>query len=239
MATVVKIAAFAALFKITHICFGMNDVFWSSLIAIVAALTITIGNVTAIFQTNFKRVLAYSSISHAGYLLLAVLSTSAAETSVFNLAFYLASYSIATVCTFAIFMRVKEAAGGNQGFEIFNGLGKQQPFTAALLAICLLSMAGIPPMAGFFAKYYLFADAFANYAWLVIIAILNSAISIYYYFRPIIHMYFTETKDVPAAAMTIPAGFKAVIFISVITAIGLGIVSGWINVFTTQNTMVP
>lgn len=126
--------------------------FWSVPVTVIAALTMTVANMTAIFQTNFKRMMAYSSISHAGYLLLAILAigTPGSEGA---LSFYTLTYSLATICAFGCYMVVAEQSG-DDFFTAFNGLSKKHPLLAAVLAISMLSLAGIPPTAGFFGKYF-------------------------------------------------------------------------------------
>lgn len=190
MATVVKTAGFAAFYKVFAV--GLQGIapVWAPAIAGMAAITMTLANSTALFQNNFKRMMAYSSISHTGYLLLSLLGGAGAA-SLGALLLYLLSYSVATVCAFAVFILVSEQSG-SQNFGAFEGLSKRNPWMAALMAISLLSLAGIPPLAGFFGKYFLFAQAFSNYPLLVVLAVLNSAVSIYYYFRTIIAMYFEE-----------------------------------------------
>ncbi|MBN8677066.1 MAG: NADH-quinone oxidoreductase subunit N [Chitinophagales bacterium] len=210
MATVVKTAGFAAFYRLFAIAFPGAEGFWSVPVALVAALTMTVANITAIFQQDFKRMMAYSSISHAGYLLLAVLAigTEGADRA---LLFYTLTYSLATICAFGAFIIVAEQTG-NSSFEAFNGLGKKQPLVAAVLTLSMLSLAGIPPLAGFFGKYFLFTAAFAKYPWLIVLAVINSAISIYYYFKIIIAMYFNR-EDSQEATLEIPAGVRLAVLV--------------------------
>jgi NADH-quinone oxidoreductase subunit N len=204
MATVVKTAGFAAFYRLFSMAFPGAQSFWSLPVAVVAALTMTVANLTAIFQTDFKRMMAYSSISHAGYLLLAVLAirTEGGDNAML---FYVLTYSLATVCAFGAYMVVAEQ-NGDGSFSAFNGLSKKQPLLAAVLAISMLSLAGIPPTAGFFGKYFLFTAAFAKYPWLVVLAVINSAISIYYYFKIIIAMYFAREENTYDVAL--PASIR-------------------------------
>lgn len=204
MATVVKTAGFAAFYRLFTMAFGGAIDFWGVPVAAVAALTMTVANLTAIYQTDFKRMMAYSSISHAGYLLLGVLSAGVPGAQGAML-FYLLTYSIATVCAFAVFIAVSEPVL-NGSFNSFNGLAKKQPVLAAVMAISMLSLAGIPPLAGFFGKYFLFSAAFERYPWLIVLAVVNSAVSIYYYFKVIIAMYFSKENEGDTAP-TVPAGF--------------------------------
>ena len=137
-----------------------------------------------------KRLLAYSSISHAGYMIMGIVAIN--KTSAGALLLYSASYSLVTIAAFGIIMLVREARH-NDDIETFNGLAKTNPYMAFGLTISMLSLTGIPPLAGFAAKYYIFSTAMENgYLWLVILALLGSAISAVYYFKPIIAMYLKE-----------------------------------------------
>jgi len=209
MATVVKTAAFAAFYRLFSMAFGGAESFWSLPVAVMAGLTMTVANVTALFQTNFKRMMAYSSVSHAGYLLLAILAINTAGSDQ-SMLFYTLSYSIATICAFGAYIAVAEPSGDGS-FATFNGLGQRQPFLAAVLAISMLSLAGIPPTAGFFGKYFLFTAAFVKYPWLVVLAVVNSAISIYYYFKVIIAMYFNRDHETANEAVTVPSSVRWVV----------------------------
>ena len=207
MATVVKTAGIAAFYRLFSMAFAPAMDFWSIPITVLAALTMTVANMTAIFQTNFKRMMAYSSISHAGYLLLAILAIGVPG-SEGALLFYTLTYSLATICAFGCYMVVAEQ-NGDGSFAAFNGLSKKQPLLAAVLAISMLSLAGIPPTAGFFGKYFLFSVAFAKAPWLIVLAVINSAISIYYYFKIIIAMYFSREES--ANETIIPFGVRWVV----------------------------
>jgi NADH-quinone oxidoreductase subunit N len=215
MSTVVKTAGIAAFYRLFALGFIGAMEFWSVAVAGVAALTMIVANFTAIYQTNFKRMMAYSSISHAGYLLLAILAAGQPG-SAGAILLYTLTYSIATICAFAVYMLVAEQ--NNDGnFSAFNGLSKKEPYLAAAMAIAMLSLAGIPPTAGFFGKYFLFSVVFDKYPWLVVLAVINSAVSIYYYFKVIIAMYFsreTETYEVST-----PIGFRLVVLA------GLGLIA--------------
>lgn len=190
MATVVKTAAIVALYRLFSVCLCGAHPAWETTLSILAALTILLGNFTGLYQPNLKRMLAYSSISHAGYMMLAVVAFG--ERSAGTLLLYTLAYSLATITAFGILILIREAYG-NDRFESFNGLAKKDPVEALCLTIAMLSLTGIPPLAGFMAKYYLFATAIEKgFLWLVIIAIIGSAVSAGYYFRPIIAMYLKE-----------------------------------------------
>lgn len=227
MATVVKMAAFGAFIKLFFIAFGVTATMWAPTLAVVAAITMTIGNITAVVQDNFKRMLAYSSIAHVGYALMAIISNSGGS-SIFNLLFYLTSYSFATLMIFTIYMKVKDHTK-DEGFEAFKGLGKSSPMLAFAMVIGIISLAGIPPTAGFFGKYFLFADVFKDYGWLVLVAILNSAISIYYYFRIVIAMYFTEKEHGSNECVCLTPMNTGVVAVCVTGIFALGILSGFLQ----------
>jgi len=192
MATVVKTASVVALYRFFSIAFfGVHGV-WEMTIAVLAAVTIVIGNVTGLYQPNLKRMLAYSSVSHSGFMMLAMVAFS--EHTANALLFYAATYSVATIAAFAILILVREARG-NDYFGSFNGLAKSNRIEAFTLAVAMLSLTGIPPLAGFVGKYFLFSAAIEKgWLWLVMVAIAGSAVSVGYYFKPIIAIYFREDQ---------------------------------------------
>ena len=222
MATVVKTAGIAAFYRLFSGAFAGAEGFWGTVVAAVAAMTMLLANTTAIFQTNFKRMMAYSSISHAGYLLLGILAIGSAGGSG-ALLFYTLTYSIATICAFAAFMIVAEQ-NQDGSFSAFNGLGKKEPLLAFVMTIAMLSLAGIPPTAGFFGKYFLFTAALEKYPWLVVLAVINSAVSIYYYFKVIIAMYFSKEENTYSAP--VPAGFRWVMLAGLALIVLLTILPG-------------
>ena len=194
MSTIVKTAAFAAFLRLFSTSFASVGTSWHQVMWIIAALTLLVGNITAVLQTSTKRMLAYSSVAHAGYMLLALLSANNLSNSAILM--YAGAYSVASIGTFCI-ISIVDKARETDAVEAFNGLGKSNPFLAVVMTIALLSLAGIPPTAGFFAKYYIFTSAFtAGNVGLVLLAIIASLIGVYYYFRIIINMYFKEgSKD--------------------------------------------
>ncbi|HSH66970.1 MAG TPA: NADH-quinone oxidoreductase subunit N [Bacteroidia bacterium] len=190
MSTVVKTAAFAAFLRLFSTSFYASASSWHGIVWVMAALTLLVGNITAVLQTSVKRMLAYSSVAHAGYMLLGLLAgNSFSDSAILT---YAAVYSIASIGTFCI-ISIIDHARGSDNIDGFNGLGKSNPFLAIVMTIALLSLAGIPPTAGFFAKYYIFTSALeAGNVGLVFIAIIASLVGVYYYFRIIIAMYFKE-----------------------------------------------
>jgi NADH-quinone oxidoreductase subunit N len=217
MATVAKIAAFAAFYRLFS--FFMPALpFYAWILSAVAALTITVGNFSALNQDSFKRMLAFSGISHAGYLMMGILSMHGkTDNAVF---FYSLAYGISSIGAFAVAIMVAQNVGSDK-IEAFNGLGKRKPLLSAALTIAMLSMAGIPPFAGFFGKYYIFSEAVRNgHLLLTVLAVINSIIGIYYYMKVIIAMY---TKDSDEVVFTVNPAYGAVIFITVVLSLLLGI----------------
>jgi len=198
MSTVVKTAGVAATYRLLSISFPAVYGLWGNPLVYITCLTLIIGNITAVYQQSFKRMLAYSSISHAGYLLITVLAKTPTTNS--SILFYSLAYSIATISAFAVLMVVSEAKSksGNpdESFNALNGLSKNNPFLAFALTVSMLSLAGIPLTAGFFGKFFIFADAFSNvsslFKTIAVVAILMSAVGIYYYFKPIIASYMKK-----------------------------------------------
>lgn len=204
MATLVKIAFFAAFYRLMASgLLGING-YTVDILLVVTAATMIAGNLIALSQDNFKRLLAYSGISHAGYMLLAIISLKTDSSSA--LFFYGAAYVLATIGAFAVAIPVFQATG-KETIDAFDGLGKKKPFLAGMLTLSMLSLAGIPPLAGFLGKYYIFSEAIKNgYALITVLAILASIVGVYYYFKVILAMYTkpgdnTEVK--PALLYTI------------------------------------
>ncbi|MES2593497.1 MAG: NADH-quinone oxidoreductase subunit N [Bacteroidota bacterium] len=218
MATIVKTAAFAAFLRLFANTFaGVTDT-WINIVWVMAALTLLVGNITAVMQTSTKRMLAYSSVAHAGYMLLALLAVNNLSTSA--VLFYATAYSIGSIGTFCI-LHIITTAKGNDNVDSFNGLGKSNPKLALIMTIVLLSLAGIPPTAGFFAKYFIFTAAFqSGFTGIVLIAIIASLIGVYYYFRIIIAMYFKEGSD---EAITVQTSHKILLIAVAIATIALGL----------------
>ncbi|WCT12782.1 NADH-quinone oxidoreductase subunit N [Mucilaginibacter jinjuensis] len=225
MSTVVKTAGIAAFLRLFSACFASIADFWMPVLLVITILTLFIGNITALYQHSFKRMLAYSSISHAGYLLFAIVALgSASANSVFM---YATAYSIASIIAFGVLILIQQQAG-NDDFESFNGLGKSNPFLAVVLTIAMLSLAGIPLTAGFIGKFFMFSGALSRYhIGLVIVAVINAIISIYYYFKVIIAMYFRSTTE--RIALTVPAYFSFVLGLSAFVTILIGIYPGIIS----------
>ena len=220
MSTVVKTVAFAAFLKLFMTSFNGLESVWSSTLWIVSAATILIGNITAVYQTNFKRMLAYSSISHAGYMILAVLAMNNMSSS--SLLFYTIAYSVSSITSFAVLLVVNKSIG-SESIEAFYGLGRRNPLLAVVITIAMLSLAGIPPTAGFFAKYYIFSAAVQNnYTNLVLIAIVGSLIGVFYYFRIIVALF----REKETQKIELNFGFQTVLILTTAIALALGILPG-------------
>ena len=217
MATIVKTAAIAAFFKLFSTSFAAASDTWSTTLMWLTAITILVGNITAVFQNDIKRMLAYSGVSHAGYLMLAILAMN--ELGAHSLVYYTLAYSIATIAAFAVVLAVINAKG-NSHFDSFLGLAKNNRLLAVASTVSMLSLAGIPPLAGFFGKYYVFTAYLQNHSpILVLIALSGSAISIYYYFRLIVNMFKFESEEKIALSYST----KVLLVASVILTILLGL----------------
>jgi NADH-quinone oxidoreductase subunit N len=221
MSTAPKAAAFAVLLRVV---FAINPPgrFW--LIWVAAALSMTLGNIGALVQNNVKRLLAYSSIAHAGYLMVAFAAAPALGTSAAM--FYTAAYAAMNVGAFAVVSHFANAGERYVTLEDYEGLGRSSPLLAATFTIFLLSLIGIPMTGGFFAKFYVFSAAVqANLIWLTIIGVLNSGVGAYYYLRIIVVMYMREPrKQVPVTPVPLGLGFA--LAIALIATIYLGILPG-------------
>ncbi len=218
MSTVVKVAGFAAFLRLFAGSFAPLHDFWLPPLMGIVCLTLFIGNVTALFQKSFKRMLAYSSVSHAGYLLFSLVTLTASSSN--NVLVYVAAYTFASIIAFAVLIMVKQKTG-DDSFNSFNGLAKRNPLTALVLTIAMLSLAGIPLTAGFIGKYLMFVNVMTNYhVYLVAFAILNALVGFYYYFRVIVAMYFKEGND---TELQTPVQYQFVLVLSVLITIILGV----------------
>ncbi len=218
MATVVKTAAFAALYRLFQHCFINFEGAWFDALWVITAITLLVGNITALYQKGVKRLLAYSSISHAGYMMLAILALNTqAAGAIF---FYSIAYSIATVVSFALLIAVVDLKGSDT-LEALKGLGRKKPWLGFAMSVSFLSLAGIPPLAGFVAKYYLFKTALeVNLLYIVLIAVVSSIIGAYYYLRVIATLYQKDGEE-PAQVQFSPA-FLAVTGLGIVATFAAG-----------------
>jgi NADH-quinone oxidoreductase subunit N len=226
MSTIVKVAAFAAFFKLFSFTFAGVQSSWLVPLQVITVLTLLIANIGAVYQNNVKRMLAYSSVGHAGYVLLGITAGGLAGTGA--IFYYLAVYSFASLSAFTI-VYLQEKNGAEVTVDSFNGLFKRRPFVAVAMTISLLSLAGIPPLAGFFGKYLVFSLALEKgYAWMVILAVVTSLIGVYYYFKVIIAMFIKE----PPALTVEPSGSMRVwMIILIVLNLLLGIFPDLLSIF--------
>jgi NADH-quinone oxidoreductase subunit N len=227
MATAVKAASFGAFLRLFYMCFMMGRSQWAAVIAILAVLTMTLGNLTALVQRNIKRMLAYSSIAHAGYVLVGLSVLSIENTrAASSVLYYLMAYSFMTVGVFALVSAI-EKREGTRGLEITElaGLGLRKPFIGLAMVVFMFSLAGIPPTAGFFGKYYIFSAAVERgQIALAVVGVLNSALSLYYYLRILVIMYM-QKADRPLEVHD-DLGVKVVLLACLLAILWLGIGPG-------------
>jgi NADH-quinone oxidoreductase subunit N len=234
MAAGVKTAAFAAIIRVFGGTLGRNELAfgpsgWASILSVVAIATMTLGNLAALKQDNIKRLLAYSSIAHAGYLLVGVVAMAVVGNEARGpLLFYLVSYTFTTIGAFGVVAWIGDHDDERLQIDDWAGLASRHPAAALAMTIFLLSLGGIPPTAGFFGKFYLFRAALAKPGMLplVIIAVLNSVVSVAYYLRIITAMYFREVgrevRPIQARGMT------AAILIAALATLAIGVLPSWL-----------
>lgn len=200
MAVGVKAAAFAAFARVFLHTFEAIHTEWDGIVWMLAVLTMTVGNLTALVQSNIKRMLAYSSIAHAGYLLVAMVAGK--DLGGAALMYYLVAYGFMNLGAFGVVVALGRQGEPNDELSDYAGLGSRHPALAMAMVIFMLSLTGVPPLVGFTGKFYVFSAAVqAGYIWLAVIGVLNSAVSAYYYIRVIVHMYMEESErtfDIPA-----------------------------------------
>jgi NADH-quinone oxidoreductase subunit N len=225
-----KAAGFAVLVRFYYTVFAAPDAAagmwritsamdWPLLFAGLSAITMTVGNLVAVKQDNVKRLLAYSSIAHAGYMLMGFVLLSSA--GIEAILFYLVVYLFMNLGAFYVVVLVSNATGGEE-ISDFTGLGSRAPFAAVALAIFLFSLTGIPPFSGFIGKVYLFAEVIhRGVYWLAVVAALNSVVSLYYYARIVRAMFLQEPKD--ASAIPVPAVSFAVLVLLAAPTLILGV----------------
>lgn len=221
MATGVKAAAFSALVRVFFSALPGFRPDWTSIMWLIAVATMTVGNIVAISQTNIKRMLAYSSIAHAGYILVAFVAGNDLGTS--GILFYLLTYAFMNLGAFSVVILLGKKGEENTLISDYTGIGFKHPLLAASMTIFLLSMAGIPPLGGFMAKFYVFSAAVkSQFYWLVILGVLNSAVSVYYYLRVTVLMYFRESEREISGLQFSPYSVAALV-LAVIGTLYMGI----------------
>lgn len=227
MSTIVKTAAFAAFMRLFLVTFGGVNETWGMILSVVIALSLVVSNITAVAQQSVKRMLAYSSISHAAFMLMAILANNRGMASVSAILYYSLAYSIGSIAAFTVVYHVSKEENGSSNLDAFNGLAKRHPLMAICMTVAMLSLAGIPVTSGFFAKYFVFSLLIGtSYNWLIILAILTSAVGVYYYFKVIIAMYFKA----PAKhdGITIDSSHVVLLLLTTLFTIALGLVPNFV-----------
>ena len=222
-----KAAAFAVFLRIFMTAFEPLGDAWEPLVWVTALLSMTIGNFAALRQSNVKRMLAYSSIAHAGYVLVALTARSGVGTAAAM--FYLAAYAFMNVGAFAVVSHLSGRGEKYQSIDDLAGLGRQQPFTAAMLTIFMLSLIGVPLTGGFFGKFYIFRAAIESHLiWLSVLGLLNSAVAAYYYLRVLVVMYMHEPGEAASRAEPLTPGLQAALILPALGTLILGMFPTWV-----------
>lgn len=227
ISTASKAAGFAVLVRVMLAVFPEISVYWTSLLAAMATVTMTLGNLVALTQKNIKRLLAYSSIAHAGYALIGLVALSTLGAA--SLIFYLAAYVVTNLAAFAVVILFARSAGSEEIAD-YAGLSRRSPGLAFAMLVALLSLAGMPPLAGFVAKFYVFAAAVESHLiWLAFVGVLNAIVGLYYYLTilKVIYLYRSEDEDKP---ILVPRSYALALVVSVFAVILIGVVSGpWLD----------
>ena len=215
-----KAAGFAAIGRVFLIAFGSIKIEWSAVLIPLAVLSMGVGNIVALSQTNIKRMLAYSSIAHAGYALLGVIvGTGEGLSSMMN---YMFIYAFMNIGAFAVVIMLRSEGISGEDLSDYEGLSKSHPLASALMLVFMLSLTGIPPTAGFIAKFYVFMEAIkAGYVSLVVIAVIFSVVSAFFYLRVIMYMYMREPKEEVVLSSSIPMGIALAVSTFIIFALGV------------------
>lgn len=231
-----KAAAFAAFFRVFLVSLPGLEPKWSTILWVLAVLTMTVGNVVAIAQTNIKRMLAYSSIAHAGYALIAIVAANSLGTA--SMLFYMLAYIFMNLGAFAVVIVLGRKGEENLMIEDYNGLGYKHPLLAITMSIFMFSLAGIPPLAGFVGKFYIFSAAIkSGYVVLAVIGVLNSVIAVYYYLRVTVAMYMKPPAR-EFAPLSLSAYMIVALIISIWGTIHLGIFPARIIEFAQKSTLL-
>ena len=231
-----KAAGFAVLGRVFMVAFASVKVEWAVILIPLAILTMAVGNIVALSQTNIKRMLAYSSIAHAGYALLGIITANnEGLASVMN---YLMIYAFMNIGAFAVIIMLRSEGFKGESISDYQGLSKTHPLAALLMLIFMFSLAGIPPTAGFVGKLYVFMSAInAGYTWLVIVAVIFSALSAYFYLRIVMYMYMREPKETVVLTTSFSNGVAlgitaaAVLFIGVLPSFLLNLAKAAVGGF--------
>ncbi len=229
ISTASKAASFALLVRVFGAVWPVESIpYWTGLLAAMSAITITLGNLLALVQRNIKRLIAYSSIAHAGYTLMGVVALTESNLGAAAVAFYMFMYVLTNILTFTVIIVVSNATGSDEIVD-FAGLSRRSPYLALAMVLALLSLGGVPPLAGFFGKFFLFAAVIeAGYTWLAILGVLNAIVALYYYLTVIKVMYVDTSED--ARPIVVAPGFSAALWITGVGVLLMGTVaSPWWN----------
>ncbi len=215
-----KAAGFAVIGRVFMIAFASLKIDWATILIILSILTMGVGNIVALSQTNIKRMLAYSSIAHAGYALLGIIAAN--NDGLASMMNYLMIYAFMNIGAFAVIIMLRSEGFRGEDIHDYEGLAKQHPWAAALMLIFMFSLTGIPPTAGFIGKLYLFLAAInAGYTWLVVIAVIFSAISAFFYLRIVMFMYMRDPKV--EVSLTTSTGTGLVLAVTTLAVLFIGI----------------
>jgi NADH-quinone oxidoreductase subunit N len=221
MSTGVKAAAFAAFARVFLSSFEPFTAEWAPVVAALAAATMILGTVVGVAQSNLKRMLAYSSIAHGGYLLVGLVAAN--QVGKAAILFYLLAYSVTNLAAFGVIALLGTRDRNNDELRDYAGLWQTHPALAALMTVCLLSLGGLPPTAGFIGKWYIFSAAVsAGYYWLAIIGVLTSVVSVFFYLRVVVMMYMADRQGEPAPARITFLGMTA-LTVAIVAIFYLGI----------------
>jgi len=228
-----KVAGFSALIVIFVTAFGEAGGEWGMLFIVLSILTMLVGNLYALVQTNVKRMLAYSSIAHAGYLLtgLGALGWTGEPRAGYGMLIYLVAYTFMNLGAFGVLAFLKTESSDKFDYSLgqLAGLGRRSPWAAVLLSLFLLSLTGIPGTAGFIGKFYVFGGVvWAGMWWLALVGVLMSAVSAYYYLRVIVYMFFKEPEEAPAGRAPFTSGMAAALSVSALATVVIGLVPSWL-----------
>jgi NADH-quinone oxidoreductase subunit N len=228
MSTGVKAAAFAAFVRVFLSSFEpFRDMSaagpgWAPIVAVLAAATMILGTVVGVAQSNLKRMLAYSSIAHGGYLLVGLVAANSVGKAA--ILFYLLAYSVTNLAAFGVIAMLGARDRANDSLRDYAGLWNSNPGLAALMTVCLLSLGGLPPTAGFIGKWYIFQAAVSSgYYWLAIVGVLTSVVSVFFYLRVVVMMYMSEREGPPAVRPRIARMGMVALTLAIIAIFYLGI----------------
>lgn len=220
-----KAAGFAAMIRILLGALSVQATAWSWILAVLAILTMIVGNVAAIAQTNLKRMLAYSSIAHAGYITVGLVAGTVA--GIQAVLFYLVAYIFMNIGAFAVIVAVSRAREDGEELEGFSGLGATHPWLAGAMTVFMFSLAGIPPLAGFVSKLYVFAAAVeGGWWWLAAVGVINSVISAYFYLRVVRYMYMQEPAAEGEAKVSVCPALAVALVVTVVGTVLIGLLPG-------------